>query len=55
MHTRCSALSIHLRVHLSTVAAATGYNVVHPGDVSLMTYRGHAVLQTLINACECRW
>jgi hypothetical protein len=30
--------------------AAAGYNVVHPGDVSLMTYRGHAVLQTLIRA-----
>jgi hypothetical protein len=42
-------------IHLSAcflffAAAATGYNVVHPGDVSLMTYRGHAVLQTLIRA-----
>jgi hypothetical protein len=35
---------------LLSPAAATGYNVVHPGDVSLMTYRGHAVLQTLIRA-----
>lgn len=31
-------------------AAATGYAVQHPDDVSLMTYRGHAVLQTLVRA-----
>jgi WD repeat-containing protein 23 len=34
----------------TVVAAATGYAVQHPDDHSLMTYRGHAVLQTLIRA-----
>eukprot|EP00878_Enallax_costatus_P018481 GHUV01019456.1.p1 GENE.GHUV01019456.1~~GHUV01019456.1.p1 ORF type:complete len:369 (+),score=74.08 GHUV01019456.1:1185-2291(+) len=29
---------------------AAGYAVKHPDDVSLMTYRGHGVLQTLIRA-----
>ncbi|KAF6262050.1 WD40-repeat-containing domain protein [Scenedesmus sp. NREL 46B-D3] len=36
--------------HGTTDGRTTGYNVVHPGDVSLMTYRGHAVLQTLIRS-----
>jgi len=30
--------------------AAEGYAVQHPDDCSLMTYRGHTVLQTLIRA-----
>ncbi|KAF8062665.1 LEC14B protein [Scenedesmus sp. PABB004] len=29
---------------------ASGYNVRHPRDVSLMAYRGHGVLQTLVRA-----
>ena len=27
-----------------------GYEITHPEDCSVMTYRGHAVLQTLIRA-----
>jgi hypothetical protein len=36
--------------YLLLVPAAAGFAVQHPDDVSLMTYRGHAVLQTLIRS-----
>jgi len=35
---------------LCGAAAAAKYCVKHPADVSLMTYRGHHVLKTLIRA-----
>jgi hypothetical protein len=46
----CNRLTLLVSLQPVCMNTAAGYEVRHPHDSSIQTYRGHKVLQTLIRA-----